>query len=254
MTVVQKIGAGLLFILLLSPGVDAQEIIRLTNGEWPPYLSESLEHKGFASRIVTEAFAEVGIRVEYGFFIWQRTYNQAKAGRWDGSVGWARTPEREKDFYYSNPVVEDITNFFHLKTYPLDWESIEDLKGISIGATVAYHYGDAFEHAEKTGKIEVQRAAKDQLNLKKLLRGKIQIFPMNLEVGYYQLQRTFPPEKRQLFTHHPKPLYVKPLHVIFSKKIDKNKHRLALFNKGLKQLKDRGRIDQIMKEARQEKE
>ncbi len=60
--------------LILGCGVAAAQTsktIRLTNG-WQPYLSKDVPHHGFASHIVTEAFALVGVEVEYGFFPWKR--------------------------------------------------------------------------------------------------------------------------------------------------------------------------------------
>ena len=61
-------------LLLSSWGAGAlaqtQDTIRLTNGEWQPYLSQDVAHHGFASHVVTEAFAQVGVDVEFGFFPW----------------------------------------------------------------------------------------------------------------------------------------------------------------------------------------
>ena len=47
-----------------SPGALAEsaKTIRLTNGEWQPYLSKDVPHHGFASHVVTEAFAQVAQR------------------------------------------------------------------------------------------------------------------------------------------------------------------------------------------------
>ena len=35
----------------------AEQTVSLTNGEFPPYLSENLKYYGVASRIIAEAFA-----------------------------------------------------------------------------------------------------------------------------------------------------------------------------------------------------
>jgi len=48
---------ALLLIALLCGSIQAADSVRLTNGEWPPYLGEHLPHHGVASRIVAEAFA-----------------------------------------------------------------------------------------------------------------------------------------------------------------------------------------------------
>jgi polar amino acid transport system substrate-binding protein len=83
----------LTLILFFSPSLFAKDIIRITNGEWPPYLSKVLPHNGFASHLVKEVFAAVHVEVLYGFFPWKRSYRYAKEGKgvsnsdiWNGSI------------------------------------------------------------------------------------------------------------------------------------------------------------------------
>ncbi len=238
-------------LAMFAPGAVgfAQETIRLTNGEFPPLSSEELNHYGIGSRIVTEAFALEGVTVEYGFFAWKRSYDQAKAGRWDGTILWGRTPEREKHFYYSDPIIMDQNVFFYLKGDPFDWTSIEDLKNIPIGATASYHYGEAFQNAERDGVIHVQRALKDELNFRKLLKRKIRIFPSNLHVGLFNIQKHFKPEQAELFAHHPKTIYQRPFHLILSRRVERNTRMMALFNKGLKRLRETNKIEEYATES-----
>ncbi len=61
-------------VVLGCSDIEAQaaETIRLANGEWHSFLSKGAPHHGFASHIVTDAFALVGVEVEYGFFPWSR--------------------------------------------------------------------------------------------------------------------------------------------------------------------------------------
>ena len=74
----RAIGSFLLAIglaLSWSAGALAQtrDTIRLTNGDWQPFMSKNGPHHGIASHVVTEAFALVGVEVEYGFFPWKRS-------------------------------------------------------------------------------------------------------------------------------------------------------------------------------------
>ena len=240
----------IIFLLLcISNGIFAEETIRLTNGEWLPYLSETLKHQGVASRIVTEAFALEGVKVEYIFLPWKRAYESARYGEYDGSVIWSLNPEREKDFYFSDVVIRGISVFFHLKSYPFDWKTIQDIKGVHVGGTLGYHYALLGE-AEKKGIIKIQRAKTDKHNFSKLLYGHIEIFQLDREIGYYLLNKLFKPEEVQLFTHHPKPIVRDTYHLILSKKNDKNKRLIVLFNKGLKRLRESGKIDQYIAESR----
>ncbi|MCP4348375.1 MAG: amino acid ABC transporter substrate-binding protein [Desulfobacterales bacterium] len=238
-------------MLLLSYGVMAEEkVVRLTNGDWPPYCSPDLKYYGLATRIVTEAFALEGVRTEYEFFPWKRAMVYVKDGKWDGTVGWMYTDERAEHSYFSDPFLEYEYVFFHLKSYAVDWKTLEDLKGISIGATRGYHISEAFTEAEKAGKIKVELATKDVQNLKKLLAGRIKLFPADLDVATFILNKKFTPEQKALITYHPKRLNVQPAHLLLSKKIARNARLLDVFNKGLKRLKESGKLKQFVEESR----
>ena len=88
-------------LFVFSQSTFARETVRITTGEFPPFLSENLKHGGVGLRIITEVFDSVGIDVEYGFYPWKRAYALTKEGTWDASATWAHNPEREKLFHYS---------------------------------------------------------------------------------------------------------------------------------------------------------
>ena len=227
----------------------AEETVRLTNGEWSPYFSENLKYYGVGSRIVTEAFALEGVRVEYGFYPWKRGLVLAQHGDWDGAVGWETNFEREQNFYVSDTVWEASWVFFHLKSYHFDWKNFNDLKNIKMGATLAYMYTPEFLEAERSGKINVSRAISDHLGYKKLLAQRIDIFPQLLDVGYYQLQVQFDSQTVRQFTHHPIPFGKHTEQLLLSKKHKRNRRLIEVFNKGLQRLKDSGRYKQYYEES-----
>merc|ERR1711879_299286 len=104
---------AIVFLVSSACPVPAQESLVLTNGDWPPYFSPQFKYGGFGSRIVTEAFAQAGIDVHYEYLPWKRAYESAKAGKFAGSVGWRKTPQREKYFYFSDPILTQNAVFFH---------------------------------------------------------------------------------------------------------------------------------------------
>ena len=234
-------------------GSESSKSIRLASGEWSPYQSEHLKHYGVASRIVTEAFDLEGIHVTYGYFPWARSMEYAQTGEWDGTFLWFDTPERRNDFYISDPVVDIQYVFFYLKKTPFDWKNINDLKGMSIGGTLKYDYGEVFQEAEEKGVINVQRAPKDVLSFRKLLGGRIQIFPNDLDAGYELLRENFTPSQIEQFTYHPKALKSAPHHLLLSKKVKTNQTMIEIFNRHLKELKANGKVDQYLAESRQGK-
>lgn len=239
-----------LLLLLSTMHSHAQESVRITNGEWLPYHSINLPHYGAGSRIVTEAFAIENINVEWGFFPWARAYQSVGNGKWDASVGWVKTRAREQGFLFSDPIYNGEWVFFHLKTTEFDWNNVDDLTDINIGATANYIYGDEFDQAEKQGLLSVQRVPQEQQSFGMLLKGRIQVFIYAKDGGYASLKAHFSPEQIQQITHHPKPVRVAAYHLLFAKN-QKNKQLLTLFNKGLKRLQTSGKVDEYLNNARQ---
>jgi len=239
---------GVLILLLFPNSAQSNEAVRLASGEWPPWLSKDSKHYGIISRIVTEAFASEGVDVKYGFFPWKRSFCLAKTGKWDGTIAWSRKAEREKDLFYSDQIFSDAKVFFHLKENQFDWETFEDIRNLKICTTLGYTYGKAFDQFVKEGKINMAVVPKDRLCFKRVLIGRIDIFPMNLAAGYAVIHKNYPPEKASRFTHHPKPLYAKPYHMLMTKTNPERSLRLLkLFNQGLKKLKSSGKLAEYLK-------
>ncbi len=227
---------------------DEAKTIRITNGEWVPYLGENLPNYGIVSQVITEAFADSGVKVQYGFFPWPRAIGLAQYGEWDAAAVWFRSPEREAKFYVSDTVIDSTYVFFHLKSYHFIWKTLNDLKGIEIGGTQGYSYRE-FSEANKSGKIKISWARSDEINYRLLLDGRIKIFPNDKIVGYEMIARLFTPKEAELFTHSPIPLRVDPLCLLFSKKVPKNKELVSIFNAALAKLKKSGRYDQIIQQG-----
>jgi len=231
----------IIFVFFSYPFICfSQETIRLTNGEWAPFMSEKIPHHGLASHIITAAFALQGITVEYGWFPWSRAYSLAEHDKYNGCVGYTRSTEREKIFYFSDPVFELNDVFFHRKDYPFRWENYEDLKGLRIGITQDYFYGDAFEKAVKRGVFTTDIAHSDELGLRKLLAKRVDAFPLATEIGYAMVRKIFSKDVVSLITNHSKPIRTSQYSIILNKKNHRNKELTAIFNKGLAQLKKSG--------------
>ncbi|OZG75515.1 amino acid ABC transporter substrate-binding protein [Hahella sp. CCB-MM4] len=243
--------AGLLSFFLSALPAKA-ETLTIATGDWPPYISPQLKHYGVTARIVREAFETAGDEVVFQFFPWKRTILMSEQGLVDGSFAWSHKPEREAHHLYSNAIGEYGYVFFHLKSKPFEWQKLKDLRGLTIGGTNSYNYGAEFVTAAERGEFKIEWVHSDELNWRKLLAGRIDIFPSDVEAGYAQLRDIFPSEKANKITHNPHPL--KPLttmHMLFSKLKPESPERLKRFNRGLKQLKDSGKYTQYLKESRE---
>lgn len=237
-----KLAILFMFIINFDTAL-AEETIRIATGNWPPYLSRDLKHNGIAAHIISDIFASEGFKVEFDFVPWARAYELSKKGDYDGTAVWLKKPERETDFYFSDPVVKEKHVFFHLKSFKFEWNSIDDLQGLKIGGIAKFSYGEAFDKAEKSGKLQVDRTTNDISNFKKLLGQRLQIYPQEINVGHYVLQTNFKPEDIQRITSNPKLLMSNFSYLLLSKKIERNKALIVKFNNELQRLKSSGKYD-----------
>ncbi len=227
----------------------AETTIILASGEWSPYQSSQLQQGGFVTQIIREAFALSDIKVEINYFPWSRSFKTAKDGEWDGTFIWFDTIQRREEFYISDPIVNVTYVFFHLKSCSFDWHSINDLKGIRVGATKEYEFGgDEFKIAEQNKTINVIRSYSDSQNFSLLKKKRIQVFPCDYQVGYQLIQDIFSTQDALLFTHHKKPIKSAQHHLLLSKKNTHAKEWITLFNNGLNKLKISGRYQQIIQD------
>lgn len=234
--------------LTLSTFASVQaETLKLTNGEWPPFLSEKYKHYGLASHIVSEAMKQQGVSVEYGFFPWKRALTLAEKGsEWHGSVVWGEKDERKVKFLYSEPVIVLNDVFFYPKDKPIKWEKLEDLKGIRIGASIGYSYGAEFDNFEKDKTLNIIRAKDEVINLKKISDGKLEAFPCTLEVCI-EILNTQLTDIKDKVGYTDKELRSTSYHLLVSKSAPNAEAMIDKFNKGLAAIKESGQYDEFIK-------
>lgn len=243
-----------LICMTLSLEISAKEKVRLTTGEWNPYISQSLDNQGLFAQITIEAFATQNVEVELGFFPWQRVFQLSKNGEWDGTIAYAKTEERTKFYLYSEPLYTGQYVLFHLKSRPLKWQKYSDLHDIKIAATRGFGgMGQEFLDAEKNKVIHVDRLASDDQSFSMLLLNRVQAVASDLEVGTVLINKLFPPEKAALITHSSRLIQQAKYHLVLSKNLKKNELLMKKFNNGLNQLKQSGRYNQILAEFSQRK-
>lgn len=241
-----RTAAAILVLLIFTTASRAgqAQTVRLTSGDWPPYTGKNLPGFGIMPRIISQAFAIKGIAVDYMFVdSWSRAYVLAQKGKCDGSLAWAVTPERKKDFYFSAPVAHHDYVFFHLKETPFHWETLEDLKPYRISTTRSYFYGSAFENMAKKGVLRVFETYEDKAHFRDLIQGRIDIFPMDRNVGFFLRDNGAALGKAAQITHHPRPLISFTTGIVISKAIhpERAKALLEAFDQGLMLIEQKAR-------------
>lgn len=232
----------------------AKETVRLTAGEWSPYISETLDHNGLISQITKEAFALQNIEMKLGFYPWERAYHLSKSGLWDGTIAISKTTEREQNYLFSEPIYTGKYVFFHLKSTPFTWQTYKDMGHLRIGAGRGFGgMGQEFLSAEASNVIKVDRVTTMLQAFNMLFLGRVQLVPSDLEVGYVLLNKNFDKKQTAQITHNNHIIQLTKYHLVMGKSSPKSADFIKKFNLGLNALKKSGRYNQIIKEFYQKK-
>ncbi len=237
----------LLLLILLVSGVSHAKQLTIAIGEYPPFASREYPQQGIVPKIIRAAFGAQGYTVKFEFMPWGRSFASALKGHYDAAAFWFCVPEREKDFYCSDPLYYEATYFYFHKRKPLqDWQNLSELSHFNIGATTGYSYTEEFWQFAKRGVLKVDTVTTDIQNFKKMIKGRIDLFPMATIPAKHLLKKHFTTEEIEQIAFHPKPLMVESSHLLFLKHSKKSKQLLETFNKGLEAIKESGKYDTIL--------
>ncbi|MEO4047320.1 transporter substrate-binding domain-containing protein [Pseudomonas sp. CAU 1711] len=241
-----------LLCTLLPRAAWAEETLRITIGEWPPFISAGQPGNGVLPRLISEVFASQGVTVEYGFFPWKRSYEEVRRGRWHASAVWGKTPERERDCWFSEVLYSDEVVLFYNKARPLHWDgSLEQagqrLRGLRIGLPLGSAKSPVLAEAERLGWVSYEIGGDEMTNLRKLAAGRIDALDIVKGSATYLINRRLSPRERDSLASTA-PLQRWDYHLIFSRQREENLHYLELFDHGLAELRRNGRYAAIWSE------
>ena len=236
-----------LLLFLNSSNMAFAQTANIAVGDWPPYISQDLKHNGVVSHIIKDVFAAMGMDASIKFMPWTRAYKHTAAGSFTATGVWMHKTEREKDFIYSDAILNEQFVFFHNKSFDFNWSTIDDLYGMKMGGVMAYSYGPELDKALEKGLIEMARIKHPKQNFKMLLRNRIQLNPMEINVGYSSLKKNFTLKEQAQITHHPKAFLNNLSYVLFPKKIENSKELVKRFNNALAKIKASGQYEEYFK-------
>ncbi|MCG8672171.1 MAG: transporter substrate-binding domain-containing protein [Pseudomonadales bacterium] len=252
----KQVWAGALFVLIcqfvagVSMATEPQrvEVLRISTGDFSPWTDKAAPHSGFVNRVIKEAFRREGYEVQFLYWPWKRALETARVGKVDATSFWYVSEEKVKDFIYSDPISEHKEVFFYLKKNPMkEWNQLTDLVGLKVGATRSFSYTDEFWALAKDGRLNVLEANSDELNFKKLIAGRTDLFPAAEVVGWQALAK-LEAQPREVLSTLQKPLAEQKGHLLFPKKSARSMALSEAFNRALKAMREDGTFEQYRAE------
>lgn len=169
-------------LLALSMVVRAMDLTVMTE-EYPPfnYTNDNGQLTGFSVEVVEEIMQRLGYKQPVEVLPWSRAYNLTQKREGMVLFSMTRSEAREKMFKWVGPLVPNKSVFWGLADREYDIKNVEDAKKYKIGA----YKDDADEiKLKELGFPHLESVIKDDLNVKKLLAGKIDLWiggdPANL--------------------------------------------------------------------------
>lgn len=215
-----------------------------------PWAGQSLEHYGFLSRVVNQALLAGQRESEFRFLPWKRVLHMLSSGEVDIAFPMVRTSDRAEKFLMTDLIVTSSRAIFFLKGRNFDWQSLKSFEGLNVGAVGGYRYGPDFEAAEKEGRFHVERLDTQKQILMMLLKGRVDIGIIDIDLAHYLIRRDFY-QHRDLLTHHPRFYGTLKYYAMINRAREGSGQLLADFNRGLERIKIDGRYDAYFREFRE---
>lgn len=192
--------------------------------------------------VARAALEPKGYKVSLELVPWARAVHCAKVGRCDGLYLSYYVEERKQWFVFSDPIGELRTGFFKLKSHDISFKTLDDLRPYRIGMTRGAAVSEEFDKADFLEKNPVPHHT---TNVKKLLRGRLDLVVAAKPVFEYLIRTTLPEDEYNRIEFLEPSLSSQTLHMAISKKSANYEQKLKDFNDGLARIKADGTYDRI---------
>ncbi|MGA5483476.1 substrate-binding periplasmic protein [Pseudomonas siliginis] len=187
-------------ILLTCLSVAARgEKLRIVTEPWAPYVYEQGgKNLGLDYETTAIVFQRLGIEVEWQFLPWKRCLSMLETGQADGALDIFHSAERDATLLYPSEPLSDVEFvMFYANERPHPFNTLEQLKGLTIGTSPGYLYSPDFSQSDLFTR---EPAPTHEANFGKLVRGRIDLLITDRRVGQHLLDEL---DIRDLITENP---------------------------------------------------
>jgi polar amino acid transport system substrate-binding protein len=243
---------GLMALAISAPAAqpaDAQAADALTvhlvaGPGFAPLSDPNLPGGGMAAEIITAAFARVGDGVTIEFEPWARGYADARDQRYDGTFPYGRTPERMRDFLFSDVVYAQVSHPYVLAAGTWSTGDLRDLTGKTMCNPEGYLMQAPIRALVDSGAIKVESPPAMVQCFKMLQTGRVDFIDCTEVQAKALAMRVF--GRADMVRALPVVLGTGGSYLIVSRQRADHDRILADFNRGLALLKLSGVYDQIV--------
>ena len=246
----------LTYFLLVGNTIAAKDKIRMVTDEWSPFTTRLSDKQssgegggyGLVAEIVTAVLRDMQLQPMYQFRPWEKIEDLIRNGEFRYSFPYRKTPSREKEFEFSEPLLTvNGVLYYNIKKIPdaSKIKTVSDLIPYTFGFIKGFGYSKTLRDAINR-KLIVENA-RDAF--KKLVDGKIDVLPFEHLAGEIVLKR-FHWGKQHTISRLPHFKYPNTLHLIALKGDSQAEEFITQFNNSLLKIENDGILHELMRRYR----
>ena len=241
---------ALAMMLSLTSPASAEtrrQTFRFCEDPWQPYTLGELGQPPTGG-LAVELFKELELRLDVAFDLrllpWKRCLLWAEQGVYDGVMLLTRNAKRATYLEFPTAVHQDANLVWARqdRVFNRDFRSFEDFKGLKVGVTAGFNYGDAFNQAVTEHQLQLDSGPTIVSNMLRLSLERIDIFLVNNVAGESALEEV--PGLRDSLTVYRGPFEAVPFFIGLSKASPISGY-LPQFNAALSDMKQDGTLTRI---------
>jgi len=237
----------LLFLLAMPPTVAA-ETITVRADEWCPYTCQPHSDKpGFLIEIAQSLFEKKGYVIDYQVMPWARAILETREGQYHSIAGAFK--EDAPDFIFpENELAISVSALFAKQEKSWKFKDVSSLESIVVGVIRDYSYGEQLDqyiekHKKDTRKIQIVSGDNAlELNIKKLILGRIDVFPEDSSVVSYYLANH--PQQEKIVNIGA--VSNDKIYIAFSPHLPVSRKYAQILSDGIKEIRMSGKLQEIL--------
>ncbi|HCN88441.1 MAG TPA: amino acid ABC transporter substrate-binding protein, partial [Oxalobacteraceae bacterium] len=105
------------------------EPVKLASGDFLPYIARESAGGGMLTEVVRGAFKRVGRTTTLDWMPWKRGYELTRIGQFDATFPYARKPDREQAFFYSDWLYGGVRSVYARPGSGIDPTNLDSFRG-----------------------------------------------------------------------------------------------------------------------------
>lgn len=160
------------------------KVVELTTGDgYPPYVDWRMPTGGIATSVVRSVVTRIGFEPRFTSLPWARGYKLMLKGDYTATFPYIRTPTREAEVAFSEPLFGIASHIFARAGSPMKFEDLGDLEGYSTCNYVGSALPTSVQTLIAEGLVRVNEVSSLSTCFKLLELGRVDFVTVNSLAG-----------------------------------------------------------------------